>query len=132
MVGRGHGPTCLLCHEGQRQSVWVEPANRFESPSSADDLPICESTESSEPLLYPIKFREGPDVAGKHPDPKSLLSLMNGVAIRPPEVQQHRPGHAAGEHRELVSTLYLLHVHHILVERRRAVEVFDTDHNGPD
>jgi hypothetical protein len=37
IVGRGHGPTRLLCHEGQRQSVWVEPADRFESLSSVDD-----------------------------------------------------------------------------------------------
>jgi len=121
-----------LCHEGQRQSVWVEPVDRFESLNSVDDFPIHKSTESSEPLFYPIEFREGPDVAGKRPNPKSLLSLMNRGAVRPPQVQQHRPGDAVSEYRKLISAVHLLHVHCILVERRRAAEVFYTDQNGPD
>ncbi len=121
-----------MCHEGQRQSVWVVPADRFESLRSFDDFPIHKGTESSKPFFYPIKFREGPDVAGKSPDPKSLLSLMNRGAVRPPQVQQHRPGQAIGEYRELIFAVHLLQIHYILVERRRAVEVFDTDQKGPD
>jgi hypothetical protein len=50
---------------------------------------------------------------------------MNGVSIRPPHVEQHRARRTTSENRGLIVTVYLVHVHNVLKERRRVVEVAD-------